>query len=200
MGRERQQMKNAETRKAILDAAIKIGLEEGFDALSIRKITDELGYSAGIVYHYFKDKQEILDTIRNEASLEMYENISSHIRPDRSFAQNAKVVFRIISEITVYEPDKFKLILLDKYSQNNEAVDVWIKMVSESIEFGKKSGELRDVDTGITAQIFLNTFLVLQIIMHDRNITDEKMIEQIYDTELDILLNGIIKKSDAGDA
>ena len=69
MGRDRQQRKNAETRNAILDAAIAIGLEEGFDELSIRKITDKLGYSAAIVYHYFKDKQEILDTIQKISSL-----------------------------------------------------------------------------------------------------------------------------------
>ena len=31
MGRERQIQKNEETRKAIIDAAVSIGLEEGFD-------------------------------------------------------------------------------------------------------------------------------------------------------------------------
>lgn len=195
MGRERQQIKNAETRQAILDAAIKIGLEEGFDALSVRKITDELGYSAGIVYHYFKDKQEILDTIHNEASLEMYENIRKYIKPDRSFAKNAKVVFRVVSEITAYEPDRFKRILLGKYSQNSESVNIWISMIRECIELGKKSGELRDVDTEITAYTLLNAFLVLQIIINGRDDIngDSNRIEQIYDTELDIILNGILK-------
>lgn len=45
MGRERQIQKNEETRKAIIEAAVSIGLEEGFDELSIRKITDKLGYT-----------------------------------------------------------------------------------------------------------------------------------------------------------
>lgn len=193
MGRERQQIKNAETRQAILDTAIKIGLEEGFDVLSVRKITDELGYSAGIVYHYFKDKQEILDTIHNEASLEIYENVKSHIKPDRSFAKNAKVVFRVVSEITAYEPEKFKLVLLDKYSQNSKAVNIWIDMIRECVELGKQSGELRDIDTEIASYTLLNAFLVLQIIIHGRDDIDGEKIEQIYNTELDIILNGILK-------
>ncbi len=193
MGRERQQLKNAETRQAILDAAVRIGLEEGFDALSIRKITDELGYSAGIVYHYFKDKQEILDTIHNEISLELYEAVRAHIKPDRSFAKNAKVVFRVVSEITAYEPEKFKLLLLDKYSQHSEATDIWINMIRECVELGKQSGELRDVDTDIVSYTLLNAFLVLQIIIHDVGNIDSGKIERIYDTELDIMLNGMLK-------
>ena len=75
MGRERQIQKTEETRKSIIDAAVSIGREDGFEELSIRKITDKLGYSAGIVYHYFKDKQEILDTIHNTTSMELIDTV-----------------------------------------------------------------------------------------------------------------------------
>lgn len=63
VGKRKANTKKEETRKAILDASVAICLEDGFEELSIRKITDRLGYSSGIVYHYFEDKQEILDTI-----------------------------------------------------------------------------------------------------------------------------------------
>lgn len=194
MGRERQQQKNAETKNAILDAAIQIGLEEGFDELSIRKITDKLGYSAAMVYHYFKDKQEILDTIRSQTSMELMKAVTDCIKPERTFAQNCKIVFEMISEISVYQPDTFKLILLNKYSHTNESIKPWLDMIKQSIEYGISKGELREVDSEILSYILLDTFIVNQMIIHEKTDISNEKVEQIFLTELDIILNGIIKK------
>ncbi|MGN1457044.1 MAG: TetR/AcrR family transcriptional regulator [Acutalibacteraceae bacterium] len=194
MGRERQQQKNAETRNAILNAAIEIGLEDGFDELSIRKITDKLGYSVAIVYHYFKDKQEILDTIHNQTSMELMESVKSCIKPERTFAKNCKTVYKMISEIMVYNPDTFKLIFLNQYSPNNESIKPWLNMIKQSIEYGKSKGELREVDSEILSYILLDAFVVNQMIINDKEDISNEKIEQIFLTELDIILNGIIKK------
>lgn len=194
MSRERQIKKNEETRKAILDTAVAIGLEEGFEELSIRKITDRLGYSSGIVYHYFKDKQEILDTIHTQTSMELKSAIDSCIHSDRSFAENTKLVFKMVSEISAYEPETFKLILLNRYSHNNESVGVWIDMIKHCIEIAIASGEIRNVDSNIASYILLNSFLVAQMIINERKSIDKNMIEHIFDTELDIILNGLLNK------
>lgn len=44
----------------ILDASMKLFIEEGFEKVSIRKIADLIEYSPTTVYLYFKDKNEIL--------------------------------------------------------------------------------------------------------------------------------------------
>lgn len=194
MGRERQIQKNAETRKAILDAAVSIGLEEGFEELSIRKITDKLGYSSGIVYHYFKDKQEILDTIHEQTSMELKNVIDACIKPDRSFAENLRVVFKMLAEISVYDPDVFKLILLNRYSHNNDSVNVWIDSTKRCLDMGIESGELRNIDSEITSYILLNCFLVSQMIINEKGNADETTISKIFNTELDVILNGIINR------
>lgn len=196
MGRERQIKKNEETKKAIIDAAVSIGLEEGFDELSIRKITDRLGYSSGIVYHYFKDKQEILNTIHTQKSMELKNAVDVCIREGRTFAENTKTVFKMLSEVSAHQPEMFKMILLGKYSHTNESVKVWIDMIKHCIEIGINSGELRDVDADITSYILLNAFLVAQMIINSRDSIDKNMIEHIFNTELDIILNGLLNKED----
>lgn len=188
--------RSAETRKAILDAATAIGLEEGFEELSIRKITDRLGYSSGIVYHYFKDKQEILDTIHNNTSMEIKDAIQLCIKPERSFVDNIKIVFKMLTEISVYEPDAFRLIILNKYSHKAESIDEWLNMIKDCLKMGVSNGELRDININITAYTLLNTFLVAQMIIHEQENSDKDMIENIFETELDIILNGIISKED----
>lgn len=194
MSRERQIKKNEETRKAILDTAVSIGIEEGFDELSIRKITDKLGYSSGIVYHYFKDKQDILNTIHTQTSMELKDAVDSCICEDKNFAENTRLVFKMLSEISFCQPEIFKLILLNRYSHNNDAVDVWIDMIKRCVEIGIASGELRNVDAEVTAYIMLNSFLVAQIIISEKKTLDKAEIENILDTELDIMLNGLLNK------
>jgi AcrR family transcriptional regulator len=44
----------------ILDASLKLFMEQGFENVSIRKIADLIEYSPTTVYLYFKDKNEIL--------------------------------------------------------------------------------------------------------------------------------------------
>lgn len=194
MSSERQIKKNEQTRKAILDTAVAIGLEEGFDELSIRKITDRLGYSSGIVYHYFKDKQEILDTIHSDTSMDLMDVVDSCILEGRSFAENTKVVYKMLSEISAYKPETFKLILLNRYSHNNASVNVWKDMIRHCVEIGINSGELRNVDAEITSYILLNSFLVAQMIINEQGNLEKDRIEQIFDTELDIILNGLLNK------
>ncbi len=192
MGTERRQQKNAETKNAILEAAVEIGLTEGFDELSIRKITDKLGYSVAIVYHYFKDKQEILDTIHNRTSMELMNFIRPHIKPEEGVVNNLQKIFRMMSEISYHNPDMFKLILLNKYTYSSEAIKPWIDITKQSIDYGISNGELREVNSEI-----LSYMLLLDVVVTNQMIIQEKpnsKIEDIYQATLDIILNGIIKK------
>jgi len=58
--KERIQRLKEETRANILDAALKIVKEEGWQALSMRKIADKIEYTAPIIYEYFLNKEAIL--------------------------------------------------------------------------------------------------------------------------------------------
>lgn len=56
-----------ETRKKILQVAEKLFLEKGYDATSIQDIINGLGgMTKGVIYHHFKSKFEILETVINE--------------------------------------------------------------------------------------------------------------------------------------
>ncbi|MBO9564651.1 MAG: TetR/AcrR family transcriptional regulator [Niastella sp.] len=57
---ERKEKQKTEIRKMILDASMKLFVEQGFENVSIRKIADIIEYSPTTVYLYFKDKNEIL--------------------------------------------------------------------------------------------------------------------------------------------
>jgi AcrR family transcriptional regulator len=58
--KDRIQRLKDETRINILDASLRIVKDEGWQALSMRKIADEIEYTAPIIYEYFSNKDAIL--------------------------------------------------------------------------------------------------------------------------------------------
>jgi AcrR family transcriptional regulator len=63
---ERRAREKESLRRAILDAARELFVEQGFDAVSMRKIAERIEYSPTTLYLYFKDKDEILRALIEE--------------------------------------------------------------------------------------------------------------------------------------
>lgn len=57
--KERKERKKTEMRESILSAALKLFSDKGFENVTLRNIADEIEYSVGTIYLYFKDKNEI---------------------------------------------------------------------------------------------------------------------------------------------
>ncbi len=57
---ERRAREKQELRRAILDAARDLFAEQGYQAVSMRKIAEKIEYSPTSIYLHFKDKDEIL--------------------------------------------------------------------------------------------------------------------------------------------
>lgn len=61
--KERIQRLKDENRVNILDASLQIVKEEGWQALSMRKIADIIEYTAPMIYEYFANKEAILSEL-----------------------------------------------------------------------------------------------------------------------------------------
>ncbi|MGJ1283599.1 TetR/AcrR family transcriptional regulator [Sphingobacterium spiritivorum] len=64
--KERIQRLKDENRSKILDASLQIVKEEGWHALSMRKIADIIEYTAPMIYEYFANKEAILIELANQ--------------------------------------------------------------------------------------------------------------------------------------
>ncbi len=63
MTEEQKKTQGQETRDKILDVAVDLFSKKGFNAVSIRDITREVGIKESSLYNHFKSKDDILDTI-----------------------------------------------------------------------------------------------------------------------------------------
>lgn len=64
---ERKEREREGVKDLILAAAREIFLAEGYENTSIRKIATKIEYSPGIIYNYFKDKNDLLLALHDKA-------------------------------------------------------------------------------------------------------------------------------------
>ncbi|MBL7986528.1 MAG: TetR/AcrR family transcriptional regulator [Chlorobi bacterium] len=57
---ERKERERQEMRQLILETAMELFVEQGYENVTIRKIADKIEYSPGTIYFYFKDKDDVL--------------------------------------------------------------------------------------------------------------------------------------------
>jgi AcrR family transcriptional regulator len=72
----RKQREKEEMRQLILDAARKLFLEKGFEQASIRNIAEQIEYSPGTIYLYFKEKDEIFFALHEEGFTKLLESMA----------------------------------------------------------------------------------------------------------------------------
>jgi AcrR family transcriptional regulator len=70
---ERKDREKQEMIELILEEAMKLIIEEGYDNITMRKIADRIEYSPTTIYLYFKDKSEIHYSLINMAFDKFYE-------------------------------------------------------------------------------------------------------------------------------
>lgn len=68
-----------ERRREIMNKAIELFLDKGYDKTSVNSIVEELKIAKGTFYHYFKSKEEILYEIIDESVEEYSERIKKDL-------------------------------------------------------------------------------------------------------------------------
>jgi AcrR family transcriptional regulator len=82
---ERKEREKEEMRRKILAAALHLFLEQGFEKTSIRNIAEAIEYSPATIYLYYKDKNELLFALHQEAFLKMMAELGQVITVKDSF-------------------------------------------------------------------------------------------------------------------
>jgi AcrR family transcriptional regulator len=103
----RREREIEEMKELILSAATEIVKADGIDNLSIRKLAGKIEYSPSIIYHYFKDKDDILNNIMQRGYNKIITAISSVNMEGNSPYELLKGMTRNYIEAALKMPDEF---------------------------------------------------------------------------------------------
>jgi AcrR family transcriptional regulator len=108
---ERKEREKEDMRRLILTAARKLFLEQGYEKTSIRNIADAIEYSPATIYLYYKDKNELLFALHEEAFLKMMEELGGVRSINDPFARLIEMGHRYI-KYAVENPELYDLMFI----------------------------------------------------------------------------------------
>jgi TetR/AcrR family transcriptional regulator, fatty acid metabolism regulator protein len=108
-----QRASGGDKRRMILDAAVIAFAKRGFHACRVSDIADEANVAYGLVYHYFRSKDEVLDTLfldRWNVLLEVISEIDGQQIPVRD---KLHAIAGFIVDSYRHNPDLMKVIIVE---------------------------------------------------------------------------------------
>jgi TetR/AcrR family fatty acid metabolism transcriptional regulator len=92
---------------------VRVFARQGFHTCRVSDIADEAGVAYGLVYHYFKSKDEILDTLFLERWDVMLAAIAAADASDSSPREKLQSIAAFIVDSYRHDPDLMKVIIVE---------------------------------------------------------------------------------------
>lgn len=111
--RERRDGEKAEMRNKIMDAAVEIINQDGYENLSIRKIAAKIEYSPTAIYLYYKDKAQIISDMADGLCRETENRAAACLEANKSapVKQQLRVVLADFIRCLTGKPEMAKAII-----------------------------------------------------------------------------------------
>jgi len=146
-------------REELLRAAARVFAEKGYHGARISDVAEEAGVAYGLVYHYFRSKDELLETIFHESWGRMVAVLESLADSPKPALERLRLVTTALLRTWQQEPDLVRVLvrevarspqLQDRAGEFGAAFTV----IRRVIEDGQASGEVRsDIDARLAAWI-----------------------------------------------
>ncbi|HTZ01593.1 MAG TPA: TetR/AcrR family transcriptional regulator [Xanthobacteraceae bacterium] len=146
-------------RERLIDTAAELFARRGYSRTTINDIAKELGLRRSSLYHYFRNKEEILDALIDQQTIEHAETLKN-LLTDKSikdidklhkaftrsvlYKLTASARFRVLDQIEFEMPEKQAH---EHRRRKREILELWSRLITEGIA----AGELRPVDARMAA-------------------------------------------------
>ena len=152
----------SDKRRMILDAAVVAFANRGFHACRVSDIADEANVAYGLVYHYFRSKDEVLDTLfldRWNILLDVISEIDGQDIPAR---EKLYAIAAFIIDSYGHDPDLMKVIIVEVTRAANsfgrthlDKIREAYALIADIVEKAQADGTFkRDVTPAFAAMAF----------------------------------------------
>jgi AcrR family transcriptional regulator len=162
-------------REHILEAAIRVFARRGYHGARVSDIASEADIAYGLVYHYFKNKEEILRTIFEERWNAFLRVVDAVAEGPGTAAEKLHALAGLILYAYRRRPDWVKVLVFEiqrssRFSEPEQirAVGRLFQSVARVVRAGQDGGELRaDLDAELVCLAFigaLETMITSQVL------------------------------------
>lgn len=142
---------DSETRRQLLQAALKSFADRGYAATSVREIVETARVSKPALYYYFKDKEGIFGALVDQAHDERFRLMQEAAGRGRSLAERLEEIATAIFEFSVGNRELMRLAFATAFSASGQAPGQTkclekgkrtFNFIRSLIEEGQEAGEL----------------------------------------------------------
>jgi AcrR family transcriptional regulator len=199
---ERKEREKKEMRGLILNRAMSLFLEDGFENITLRRIAEKIEYSPATIYLYYKDKNEILYAIHDIGFERLYkqqQTILSIKNPWRRLKKHGSIYIKFALENPEYYDLMFIMRGPAKKIKEKKEWEIGLRsfeFLKKNINECIKAGYLSKTNLDVAAFAFWSlTHGIASLVIRERCIMfPEKHLNSIIERAIDFVLEGIVKK------
>jgi TetR/AcrR family transcriptional regulator, fatty acid metabolism regulator protein len=146
-------------RRHLLDAAVRVFARKGFHASRVGDIAEEAGVAHGLLYHYFRSKDEVLEAVFHENWSVLVARIASVEETDEPAVDQLRHIAAIVLRTWLHLPDVVRVVIRE-FGRSPELAErigelaLPIEAIERVIARGIERGEFRqDVDPRFAATV-----------------------------------------------
>jgi TetR/AcrR family transcriptional regulator, fatty acid metabolism regulator protein len=187
-------------RQQLLGAAVRVFARKGFHASRVGDIAQEAGVAHGLLYHYFKSKDQVLEAVFHENWSILVARIESVEETDEPAADQIRHIAAIVLRTWLHLPDVVRVVIQEfgrspELGERIGELTLPIDVLQRVIERGIKRGEFRkDVDPAFAATVVYGSIdELLTGWVLGRLSSDEEAVARAEQTLVEVILLGLKK-------
>lgn len=199
--KERRNLEKAEMKRKIMEAAVEIIEQEGYEKLSIRKIATKIEYSPTTIYLYYKDKAEIITDMSDELYNKVFSNVVTFINENTMLTVEKQVreIMCLFINGLCSEPEMVKAIMFSgmnvifaneasNCTPTNSGIDMLDKLFFNGVTQKVFRSDIQNSSWMIVSALlgFVMSAVTNKLHLHDN-------FDQLVDEFVKILMRGVEK-------
>lgn len=153
-------------RDRILHAALMLFRSKGYFKTSVHDIREQADVSIGLVYRYFKNKEEIAQTLYQELAEDVFVNIEKIIAQHTNTHDRCRAIMAYYAQLTEDFPEVVDFIFFTRHKEILPTAPPVCTgklqgLIRQTIQEGIKNGELRPMSPAAAGPSFLGGMMRL---------------------------------------
>jgi TetR/AcrR family transcriptional regulator, fatty acid metabolism regulator protein len=140
-----------EKRRAILHAAVRVFADKGYHGCRIADVARAANVAYGLVYHYFRNKEELLESVFAEQWTILINAIQAIDEGPGTAAEKIAAMFGFVFDVYKTAPAAVRVLILEvtrtpnalRAGSTRETFERAVHLVADVVRQGQARGELR---------------------------------------------------------
>ena len=184
-------------RTAIMEAALKLFTERGFQGTSTAQISKEAGVATGTLFNYFPTKEDLINSLYSEVKGQLSHSMGKEVEAQSTFQDKLRKIWSNLIKWGVDNQEEFLFVgqfcsspYITKFTRE-EVMKEYV-FLHNLVNEGIITGEIRDFSPELTIAMFYQASrAVVNLILDSDPSQDEN---KVLEDGFQIIWRGLAKK------